>query len=95
MNPKNWIPAIAGHEVLPVSLEAVAEKPEALAGALKAYKKAYEWMNNNPQKAAEMANTLMGVPTESARNTISTLNYNVIFSEEYVDIIRDMKELQF
>lgn len=34
----------------------------------------------------------MGIPAESALNTIGTLNWNIIYSEEYVDIVRDMKK---
>ena len=85
------VASIKGHGVIPISLKAAAEKPEALAGALRAYKKAADWIADNPEEAAEMASRLMGMAVEDAKALLPYLSYPLNFPKEYVDLMKDMK----
>jgi ABC-type nitrate/sulfonate/bicarbonate transport system substrate-binding protein len=84
--------AINGHGVLPISLKAAAEKPEALAGALRAYKRAGEWCTANRDECAKMANRLIGIAVEDAKKLLPDMGYYVGFPRKYVELMKDMKK---
>ena len=84
--------AIDGHGPLPISLKAVQEKPEAIAGALRAYKRAGDWCHANVDECATLANKLMGAPVEDAKKLIPDLGWYVGTSEEFVPMLQEMKD---
>ena len=73
-------------------MKAATEKPEALAGAIKAYKRGADWINENPEEAAKLASKLMGLSIEDATNLIPSYRYTVGFTKEIVDLMKKMKE---
>lgn len=83
--------AIDGHGPLPISIKAAKEKPEAIAGALRAYKRAADWCQSNLDACAKMANKLMGVPVEDAKKILPDMGYYVGMPKDYVELMREMK----
>lgn len=83
--------AIDGHGPLPISMKAAAEKPEALAGALRAYKRAGDWCTANRDECAKLANKLMAVPVEDAKKMLPDMGYYVGFPKKYVELMKEMK----
>jgi ABC-type nitrate/sulfonate/bicarbonate transport system substrate-binding protein len=83
--------AIDGHGPLPISLKAVAEKPGALVGALKAYKRAADWCAANQNDCARSAGRLMGVPIDDAKQLLPDMGYYVGFPKKYVELMKEMK----
>jgi ABC-type nitrate/sulfonate/bicarbonate transport system substrate-binding protein len=84
--------AIDGHGPLPISLKSVAEKPEAIAGALRAYKRAGDWCHANIDECATLANKLIGAPVEEAKKLIPDLGWYVGTSDEFIPMLKDMKD---
>lgn len=84
--------AIDGHGPLPISLQAVEEKPEAIAGALRAYKRAGDWCHANIDECATLANRLMGAPVEEVKVLIPDLGWYVGTSDEYIPLLQEMKD---
>lgn len=85
------VASIDGHGPLPISLKAVQEKPEAIAGALRAYKRAGDWCHANPDECATLANRLMGAPVREVRALIPELGWYVGSSDTYLPLLEDMK----
>ena len=86
------VASVDGHGPLPISLQAAEEKPEALAGALRAYKRAGDWCHANIDKCADLANKLMGAPVEQVRELIPQLGWYVGISDEYIPLMEEMKQ---
>jgi len=81
-----------GFYILPLSFKAVDEKPEALAGAIRAYKRGVDWIASNPEEAAELASKVMGMSVEDATVLIPDFGFTIGFTKSIVDLIREMKE---
>jgi len=82
---KGWVP-------LPISIKTATKNPVAIAGAIKAYKRGMDWINENPKEAAELASKLMGLSVEDAANLIPSYHFNVGFPKETVELMEKMKE---
>jgi len=83
---------LKGFIILPMSIEAANEKPEALVGALKAYQRGVDWVNANPEEAGKLAEDLMGIDAKDAEFLIKQRRFETRFSGDIVDLIRGMKE---
>jgi ABC-type nitrate/sulfonate/bicarbonate transport system substrate-binding protein len=84
--------AIEGHGPLPISLKAAKEKPEAIAGALRAYKRAGDWCHANVDQCASMANRLIGAPVQEVKALIPDLGWYVGTSDEFIPMLKEMKD---
>ena len=102
LGPLGWHPLVTGEDVvpgaakgwstLPLSLKAAAEKPEAIAGAIKAYKRGADWIKGNPEEAAKLASKLMGMSVEDAAIMIPYYGFTVGITKLAIEKMVDMKE---
>ena len=102
LKPKGWTclaqatdlapqAAIDGWGPLPMSIKAAQEKPEALAGALRAYKRAADWCVTNVDECAKIANKTMGIPADVTKTLLPQHGYYVGVVKSSIDVMKEMK----
>jgi ABC-type nitrate/sulfonate/bicarbonate transport system substrate-binding protein len=83
---------LASHGPIPLSKTAVEKYPDAIAGALRAYLRAAEWIKAFPDQAAKLAANWFAIDEKYAGEMIMTVDWYVGFQKEYVDVMLDQKE---